>query len=107
MTHQFITWLNAQHFDKPMVEAVGKIFHACFESAKSDHYVSKTYNELIDDVNSIIKNKWDDLLGIFTRTGEFVFQCNDTHLFPANIRSITKNSSPSGAAPKEFFFPFV
>lgn len=78
MTNQFITWLNAQHFDKPMVEAVGKIFHACFESAKSDHYVSKTYNELIEDVNSIIKNKWDDLLGIFTRTGEFVFQCNDT-----------------------------
>ena len=78
MTQQFITWLNAQHFDKPMVEAVGKIFHACFESANADHYVSKTYNELLEDVNSIIKNKWDDLLGVFTRTGEFVFQCNDT-----------------------------
>lgn len=78
MTHQFITWLKAQQFDKPMVEAVGKIFHACFESANADHYVSKTYNELLEDVNSIIKNKWDDLLGVFTRTGEFVFQCNDT-----------------------------
>lgn len=78
MTQQFITWLNAQHFDKPMAEAVGKIFHACFESANADHYVSKTYNELLEDVNSIIKNKWDDLLGVFTRTGEFVFQCNDT-----------------------------
>jgi len=78
MKKQFITWLNAQHFDKPMVEAVGKIFHVYFESANSDHYVSKTYNELIDDVNGIIKTKWDDLLGIFTRTGEFVFQCNST-----------------------------
>ena len=78
MTQQFITWLNAQQFNKPMVEAVGKIFHACFESANADHYVSKTYNELLEDVNSIIKNKWDDLLGVFTRTGEFVFQCNDT-----------------------------
>jgi len=74
MTNQFITWLNAQHFDKPMVEAVGKIFHACFEATNFDAQVEETYNHLIHLVHFCVTEDWYKTISSMKHNHAFTFE---------------------------------
>lgn len=74
MTHQFITWLNAQHFDKPMVEAVGKIFHACFEATNFDAQAEETYNNLISLVHFCVAEDWNKTISTLKKNHAFTFE---------------------------------